>query len=156
MSFHAFLFYRNEYIIVKNLTPILESLQDSSFKGAAIFDEESLKVQNFERQEKLKFEITEQKIFSYNFGIVSNAYTYLNPIYLKKIWQLVEGGFFKLWFDREHNYRSLAKEVEEDKKVVLTINHLGVGFLIIFVLLTISMVIFFGEMLVARIMKRFA
>ena len=137
------------------MTPILESLQDSSFKGAAVFDEATLKVQNFERQENLKFEIIERKIFSYNLGVATNAYSSLNPIYLKKIWQLVEGGFFKLWFDREHNYRSLAKEVEEDKKVVLTINHLGVGFLIILVLLTISMVIFFGEMLVARIMKRF-
>ena len=141
---------------MSNMTPIFESLQDSSFKGAAVFDEATLKVQNFKRQEKLKFEIIERKINSYNFGVVTNAYTRLNPIYLKKIWQLVEGGFFEIWFDREHNHRSLAKEVEKDDKVVLTINHLGVGFLIIVVLLTISIVIFFGEILVARIMKRFA
>ena len=136
------------------MTPILEGLQDSSFKGVAIFDEATLKLQNYNREDKLKFEIIEQRIQSYNFGVHLNSYSFLNPIYLKKIPQLIEGGFFQLWFERQNNHRSLAEKVEEDDKVVLTMDHLGVGFLITVMLLLISTVAFFGELLLARIIKR--
>ena len=136
------------------MTPILEGLQDSSFKGVAIFDEATLKAQNYKREVKLKFEIIEQKINSHNFGVDSNPESFLNPIYLKKIPQLIEGGFFQLWFERASSHRSLAEKVEEDDKVVLTMDHLGVGFIFTVVLLLISMVAFIGELLLARILKR--
>ena len=139
---------------MKNMTPILESLQDSSFKGAAIFDEATLKLQNYKREDKLKFEIIEQKINSHNFGVLADSSSFLNPIYLKKIWQLVEGGFFQLWFERQNSHRSLAEKEEEDDKVVLTMDHLGVGFLITVILLLMSMVAFIGELLLARVLKR--
>ena len=136
------------------MTRILERLQDSSFKGVAIFDEATLKLQNYNREDKLKFEIIEQKINSHNFGVQSHTYSFLNPIYLKKIHQLIEGGFFQLWFERVNSHRSLAEKEVEDDKVVLTMDHLGVGFIFTVVLLLISMVAFIGELLLARILKR--
>ena len=147
-------FSRNKIVDMTNITPILEKLQNSSFQGIVLYDEASLIGQNYGRKEKLIFEIIEQKIFSFNYGVLSNLNAFFNPQYIEKVKQLIEGGFFQLWFEKVSSHRSLAKKVQQEDKIVLTMDHLDVGFLIIPVMLSIAALAFVGEFLTAKLSHR--
>ena len=143
-------FSRKKIVDVTNITPILERLQDSSFQGVVFYDEASLIGQKYGRKEKLIFEIIEQKIFSFNYGVLSNLNAFFNPQYLERVKQLIEGGFFQLWFEKVSSHRSLAEKVQQEDKIVLTMHYLGVRFLIILVMLSIVALAFVGEFLTAN------
>lgn len=145
--------FRNQLVYEKNMTTILVKLQDPSFQGVAIYDEATLNGANYNREKKLNFNVIDRKIVSYNFGIKTNPFSCLEPVFVKNINQLIEAGFFQLWFHRARSHRSLAEIIVEDNKVVLTLNHLGVGFTIWLCVLSFAVLAFIAECLMSKLLK---
>lgn len=77
----------------------------------------------------------------------------MKPIFIKKVNQLIEGGFFNLWFSHQRKPSSEHK-IQVETKIVLKIEHLGVGFSIFLVLLLITILVFVGELLVNKALNR--
>ena len=137
---------------------IFLKLQNSSLQGAAIFDSLGLFMYNYEKNltEKFYFQKLDQKVLSYNLGVsLPSSRTSLYPTFKWKIKQLIQGGFFDQWLKPYLNHRSLVeKELEEDK-VVLTMDHLSVGFTIWLTMLLISLLGFIGERIKFHVLNYF-
>lgn len=149
-----FYFSRNKHKYKDDMEEILIELQNSSFKGVAIYDDASLKVQNFNRTKKLYFQTINQKFMSYNLGYCVRENNFFKTTFMKKIAQLIEGGFIDLWDTRAKNHWSLAKDEAQDNRVVLTMNHLGVGFLLWCLMLLVAGLAFAVEWLSPRAIER--
>ena len=134
--------------LIYSTDQVLKHLQSSSFKEAAILSELYLSLYNYKKlpEDRLHFRILEDKAISYNMAV--NLPDHKNFWYstLKlKIKQLIEGGFFDHWMDHYKNHRSIVVKEEEETKVVLTWDHLYVGFTISFTMLLLSAVVFTME-----------
>ena len=132
---------------------IFVELQSPSFKGVVIYDEASLKTLNYNRKDKLQLNTIDQKVFSYNLGYCLTDDSFFTQIYLKKIAQLIEGGFIDVWDIRSKDHWSFAKEEEPDNRVVLTLDHLGVGFSIWCLMLLIALLVFGAERFYSQTQK---
>ena len=131
----------------------LIELQNPSFKGVVIFDEASLKTINYNRKDKLQLNTIDQKVFSYNLGYCLGEDSFFTQTYVKKMAQLIEGGFIDVWDKRSKNHWSFAKEEEPDNRVVLTLDHLGVGFSIWCLMLLIALLVFGAERFLSNAQK---
>ena len=118
-------------------------LQNPSFKGVVIFDEASLKMLNYHRKDKLQLNTIDQKIVSYNLGYCLVEDKFITQIYLKKMAQLSDGGFLG-------RIDPPAKEDEPDNRVVLTLDHLAVGFSIWCLMLLIALLVFLAEQFLSK------
>ena len=123
-------------VIVKYVSEyILEDLQDSSFKSSGIFNDLFLSMYNYKKEprDRFYFNQLEQKLLSHNVHISLPRKThFLYSTFDWKIKQLIQGGFFDLWMEHYTSHSSLQKpEPDPDEgKVVLTMDHLSVGFTI--------------------------
>lgn len=63
----------------------------------------------------------------------------------KKAMQMFEAGLFVLWFRKSKNLRDFKEQIDEVGPQVLTMDHLGVGFIICLIPLAISTVVFVIE-----------
>ena len=134
--------------MTENLTDVLIELQNPSFKGVVIFDEATLKMLNYKRKDKLQLNTIDQKIYGYNFGYCLTDDNFFTQIYLKKMAQLNDGGFFQ-------RSDPPPKEEEPDNRVVLTLDHLGVGFSIWCLMLLIALLVFLTERFYSETQKLF-
>ena len=130
-------------MITENLNKILIELQNPSFKGVLIYDEASLKAQNYYRKVKLQLNTIDQKIYSYNLGYCLYNENFFTQTYLKKIDELSDGGFFE-------RYDPISKDEEPENRVVLTLDHLGVGFSIWCLMLLIALLVFLAERFLSK------
>ena len=136
---------------IHSVIAILKQLQNSSFKGFAFDNELAFSMYNYKKKPKdrLYFHQLDYNIRSYNVHVIlpSNR-NFLYSTWDWKIRQLVEGGFFVHWIDRYLSDSSLRKPDPEpdDDKVVLTMDHLSVGFIIWLGLLLIASVVFIAEL----------
>ena len=133
---------------------IMKQLQSSSFKGFVLDNDLTFSMYNYKKKPKdrLYFHQRDYGGFSNNVYIMlpsKNHFLYSTLDW--KIKQLVEGGFFVHWFDRYLSDSSLQKpEPEPDgDKVVLTMDHLSVGFIIWLGMLLIASAAFIAE--IARV-----
>ena len=128
---------------------ILNKIQSSTFKGAAVHRDLSLFLYNFKKapEDKLQFIKLDQNTISYNMAVSLPRETgYLSSTIKEKISQLIEGGFFNHWMDYYLKHRSVLEQEIEDDKVVLTMqDHLYVGFTIWLVMLLICSIAFTME-----------
>ena len=125
-----------------------KQLQDSSSKRFVIYNELSLKMFNYKKEPKdrLYFHQLEQKVLSHNVHVaLSQKSDSLHLSFDWKIKQLIQGGFFVHWIDRHMNHRSVKEKEPEDDRVVLTMNHLSVGFIIWFGILLIALIALIAE-----------
>ena len=135
---------------VPNIDEVLQLLKNSSFKGAAVYQE--LKISSFnykkENEEKFYFHTLEQKMISYNIAVhLPYESMYLCPTFMRKIRQLIEGGFFDHWISNYLKHKSIIEKDLEDDKVVLTMNdHLYPGFAIWLTMLLIASMAFVAEL----------
>ena len=118
-----------------SLITIFKQLQNASFKGFLLDKELDFTMYNYKKEPKdrLYFHQLEKKICSYNLHVtLPSKHNFLHSTLDRKIRQLVEGGFFAHWIDRYLSDSSLQKPEPEpdDDKVVLTMDHLSVGFII--------------------------
>ena len=135
---------------VRSMAVILKQLQDPTFKSFAINNEFVFSMYNYEKEPKdrLYFHQIEQKILSYNVHVGFNpVYDFIFLTFDWKIKQLVESGFFALWIDRHFSHPSVQapKPEPDDNKIVLTMDHLSVGFIIWLGMLSIASVAFIAE-----------
>ena len=135
--------------LVQPYNEIMEQLQDSSFKGAAVHNDLELAMTNYKkpRDQQRSYHQLERKLLSYNFAVnLPNQKSILLSTVKCKINQLIEGGFFNHWLEPYLNDRSLVEKEEEDDRVVLTIDHLSVGFTIWLGMLLIAIMAFLAEL----------
>ena len=119
--------------VVRSKPLILKRLQDSTFKGFAIDNELIFSIYNYKKkpEDRLFFHQLDQKMISYNIHVAfSPEHDFLYSTFDWKIKRLVESGFFVHWIDQYLSHPSLWKPEPEDDKVVLTMDHLMVGFTI--------------------------
>ena len=137
---------------------IFLKLQNSSFQGAATFDNLGLFMYNYKknRSQQFHFHKLNENVISYNLVItLPDARTSIHSTFKWKIKQLIQGGFFDHWLKPYTKHRSLVeKELEEDK-VVLTMDHLSVGFTIWLTMLLISLLGFIGERITVQVLNFF-
>ena len=124
-----------ENAMYHSLKTILKQLQNSSFKGFVHDNELTFTMYNYKKtpKDRLFFHQLDEKDLSYNLHIkLPDKNNFLHSAFDRKIRQLVEGGFFVHWLDRYLSDSSLRKPEPEpdDDKVVLTMDHLAVGFII--------------------------
>ena len=117
---------------------------NSSFKGAAVYSELDLFMFNYKKrpEEKLIFRKLQQKAISYNLAVTLPPFwNYLHSTIKSKVNQMVQAGFFKCWLDP-----LVIEEPLEENKIVLTFDHLSVGFTLWIGMLLIAMVGFIAEL----------
>ena len=139
---------------VQSVNSILKQLQNSSFKGFAGDTELAFPMYNYKKKPKdrLYFHQLDQKAFTSNIYVrLPDKAHFFYATFDWKIKQLVQGGFFIHWIDQYLSDFSLRQPEPEpdDDKVVLTMNHLSVGFIIWLGILAIAAIIFIAE--VARL-----
>ena len=139
-----------------NLITILKQLQNSSFKGFLHDNEFTLSMYNYKKEPKDRrfFHQLNKKFRSYNVHVqlpLKNNFLYSTLD--RKVRQLVEGGLFAHWIDRYLSDSSLQKPEPEpdDDKVVLTMDHLSVGFIIWLGMLLIALVAMIAELVRAHL-----
>ena len=142
--------YNMTFYVIRSMLPVIKQLQDSAFKGLSITNEFVFSMHNYKKEPKdrLYFHQLEQKILSYNVHVGFNpVYDFIFTTFDWKIKQLVEGGFFAHWIDRYLSHPSVQapKPEPDDDKVVLTMDHLMVGFTIWLAMLLIASVAFIAE-----------
>ena len=97
-------------------------------------------------EEKLNFRKLEEKVISYNLAVHLPPYwTLLHSTVKTKVNQLVQAGFFKYWLEPYLNHPSMIEEPFEEDKIVLTFDHLSVGFTIWIGMLLIALLGFIAE-----------
>ena len=122
---------------------ILEQSQNSSFKGSSIFNDLFLSMFNYKKEpeDRLYFNQLDQNVISHNLHIkMPRKSHFLYSTFDWKIKQLIQGGFFNVWIERYKSHSSVqSPQPDPDKgKVVLTMDHLSVGFIIWLVSLAIA------------------
>lgn len=139
-----------EYYLLYPVDSIFQQLKKESFKAAVVYNDLQLSLYNYKKPENrtvLNFIKLDQKVISYNIGILLPAQKiYLHSTMKKKINQLIEAGFFNHWIDSYLSHRSVQVIETEDVKVVLTMDHLSVGFILWFAVLLFASVAFIAEL----------
>ena len=135
---------------------ILKQSQNSSFKGSGIFNGLFLSMYNYKKEpeDRLYFNQLEQKVLSHNVHIsMPRQSHFLYSTFDWKMKQLVHGGFFNVWMERYTSHSSVQSlEPDPDEgKVVLTMDHLSVGFIIWLVSLAIASVVMIIETVRIRV-----
>ena len=143
-------YYDHEwYAIYTSRDVIFKQLHsNSSFKGAAMFHDINLRMYNYKKrpEEKLNFRKLEQKAISYNLAVSLPMYwDFLHSTIKPKVNQLIQAGFFKYWLDPYLNHPSMIEEPLEENKIVLTFDHLSVGFTLWIGMLLIATLSFIAE-----------
>lgn len=144
-----FFFYEDEEIPIHPTGIIFQKLNDSSFKGAVVYNEVLLDALNYKKppEQRQTFNKLERKFVSYNLAVdLPHQKSILLSTYKTKIAQLIQGGFFSQWMKPYSNDASLIAREEEDNRVVLTMEHLSVGFTIWLGMLLIAAVAFLAEL----------
>ena len=126
-------------------------MQDSSSKNFVLDNDLAFSMYNYKKKPKdrLYFHQRDYDGVSYNVHIfLPSKCHYLYATLNRKIKRLVEGGFFVRWHERYLNDWSLRKpEPEPDRgKIVLTMDHLSVGFTIWLGMLLIASVAMIAEL----------
>ena len=135
--------------MIDSLADILNQTQNSSFKGAMLYNDLSLALFNYKKplEERLNFITINEKIFTHRFTLFLHEIdNYLAPTFKWKMLQLIEGGFFNHWISSSLNHRSVNEKEAPEEKIVLTMEHLNVGFTIWISLLMISSVALTAEL----------
>ena len=112
---------------------VFEQMQNSSYKGSFSNNEFAFLMYNYKKEPKDRFFFhqLDKRFRNHNVHVrLPQKRYFLYKTFNRKIRQLVEGGFFVHWFDRYLNDPSLRKPDPEDDRVVLTMEHLSVGFII--------------------------
>ena len=130
---------------------LFDHLQNSSFKSFTIDNEVAFSMHNYKKapKDRLYFHQLDEKILSYNIHVnLPKKRNFLYSTFDWKVRQLVEGGFFVHWIDRYLSDSSLRKPEPEpdDDKIVLTMDHLSVGFIIWLGMLLIASAVFIAEL----------
>lgn len=128
---------------------IFKKLQNSSFEGAAIYNNLDLTLRNYKKKsgEKLFFNKLDENILSYNLAIIFSGVRHpLHSTLKRKIKQLIQGGFFNFWINQYLNHPSILEQEIEEIRVVLTMDHLSVGFTIWLAMLLIAFIVFMVEL----------
>ena len=138
-----------------SMLDILNETKNSSFKGAALLDDSHLLFYNYKKQPKDKFYFhkLKQNFLSYNMAVLLPDSLMYQSTFKLKMNQLIHGVFFDYWMNKYLHHSSLVNGQKEDSKVVLTMNHLSVGFSIWLAMLLIALVTFIAEFVKFRIAK---
>lgn len=147
----------NESFIIYALHGILNETKNSSFKGTALLADSHLLFYNYKKQpaDKIFFHKLKQIFLSYNMAIILPERIIYQSTFKFKINQLIHGGFFDHWMNKYLHHPSLLKKQEDDNKVVLTMDHLSVGFSIWLAMLLIASMMFITELARSKIAKYF-
>lgn len=129
------------------LEEVLIFTQDSALSVAVVYNELDLFLINYKKNlsERLQFIKLDQKMFSYNKAIILPHNSFIFSTFKHKINQLLEGGFFEHWLKPYLKHRSIVEEKIIDDRVVLTMDHLSVGFTLWLAILLIAAVLFIVE-----------
>ena len=110
---------------------ILKQLQNSAFKGFVLENNLAFSMYNYKKKSKDRRYFHQRKYDGVSYNVHVKLPSKRNFLYSTWDWEirkLVEGGFFVHWIDRYLSDSSLRKPEMEDDRVVLTMDHLSVGF----------------------------
>lgn len=128
-----------------NDPPYIFDITKSAFKGAIIVQNSYFTEKTIEHQRKFEWKTLNQKVLSFYKGMAFEKHHHLFPSFNNKIVQLTNGGLIDHWFKRYTKHRYLTEKPQAKTPVVLTMNHLSVGFRIWAFLLAVSCVAFICE-----------
>ena len=136
--------------LVYSMDEIFKQLHsNSSLKGFAVYPELYLFMYNYKKrlEQKIKFRNFEDKAISYNLVVtLPEQFKILHSTFKSKVNQLIQGGFFKYWLDPYLNHPSMHEKPVEEDKIILTFDHLSVGFTIWIGMLLIATLGFIAEL----------
>ena len=157
MSFSCFNDEKNTTL--HPINKIFKQLQNSSCKNFAVFNELALSMLNYKKEPKdrVSFHQLEKKLLSHNIHVsLPLKHNFLYSTFEWKIKQLVQGGFFNHWMDRYLSHPSVKAPEPEDNRVVLTMDHLSVGFTIwlgVLLIASIALVAELARFLIANYLR---
>ena len=148
-----------EEFLIYPMDAVFNQTQNSSFDGAMLYPELEMYLYNYKKaaKDKFHFNTLKEKMISYNVAVaLPDSINFMHSTFELKINQLIQGGFFYHWIEHYMTDQSLIeKEVEEDK-IVLTINHLSVGFTLWLGMLMFASIAFTIELARSGFTKYFA
>ena len=139
-------------LIIRSRIKILKQLQNASFRTFAVDNELTFSTNNYKKEPKDRLyfhQLDGFNLLSYNVHVLlPPSYNFLYSTFDWKIKQLVEGGFFVYWIERHLNHPSLRilEPDPDDDKIVLTLDHLSVGFIICLGMLLVALVAMIAEL----------
>lgn len=135
----------DEHIIELTESPefVTQFLFDGANRGVLIPDDDIISVMNFGMEGRFKYTKLAERITHNHKGFLLRKNSFFYEAFNRKLEQLVESGIARKLVDQAMN---LNEEKEsDDGPVVLTLEHLGVGFKITLLFLLISFVVFLLE-----------
>ena len=142
-------YYKKDHKTYHRMDTVFNQMQNSSYKGSFFYNELAFLMHNYKKEPKdrLYFNQLDKKVRDHNVHVaLPLKYNFIYSTLDRKIRQLVESGFFVHWFDRYLSDSSLRKPEPEDNRVVLTMEHLSVGFIIWLGMLLIASVAMIVEL----------
>ena len=129
------------------INEVLAKSQNPKSNVAAIFNDLDLFLHNYKKnlKDKFHFHKLDQKFVSCNKAVWLPHHHLIASTFKKKISLLIEGGFFNHWMDPYLSHRSVLEEEIVDDRIVLTMDHLSVGFTLWLGILFIATVAFVSE-----------
>jgi hypothetical protein len=94
---------------------------------------------------KTRLKLLDQRIYTQHLGLVFDHHHFLHPLFDKNILRLVDGGIISYWDLNLRVRYNYDWKPPDSEPVILTLDHLSVGFLVWVIALVISSVGFLGE-----------
>lgn len=124
---------------------IQEITTNSSFKGCILDENIASLVRRNDLKANITWDILPEQVISFHYAFAFFSHHFLFPIFNEKIEQLINGGFIDFWMKHLTKTRWILEKPDPPEPVVLTMNHLEIGFQIWLICLLASFVIFLGE-----------
>lgn len=134
-------------------------IQNSSFEGCILHDYFLLLMAKYQFNGTLQWNTLDENVLSYNYGLALQRFHFATPIFQDAIVQLIEGGFYDRWISHYLKDRFATWKPEDAGPIVLTMNHLSIGFKLWLLMILLSSLAFVGELLyfhVPRYLKAIA
>lgn len=130
------------YDLLQNYTL---KIANSSFKGAIVIT--SIELVELKTQFKgiYDWKVFPHKIMTAGGGIAFPPFFFFFEAFNEVVDRIIPSGLIEYWSRFFFNSRYNLKKLEKSEPVVLTMDHLGVGFLLWFICLGISLVCFIVE-----------
>lgn len=137
----------------KELFELLEFADDFEFKGSFFLLEAGIDDKIKKERGRLRIKHLDRKVFTVHIGIKFERHSFLHWSFNRKIKQLAESGcietFNRLETDSHKTSSGRANE-KQLEPIVLTMDHLNIGFLIWILLLAAATLIFLINLLIYR------
>lgn len=126
---------------------LLRNENNASFKGSFLIQNMILITRAIRENDTQRWRMLKQTLFSAYGGLKIHKHHQLFSSFNEKIIQLTSSGLFNYWLEKWTKHRKIIEEPPPPPPVILSMDHLDVGFQIWALVLAMASLAFIGELL---------